>query len=33
MEFYKKLTGVPSYEDVMDAIVEGMDDLGYSHDA
>lgn len=32
MEFYKKLKGVPSYEDVMDAILEGMDALGYSHD-
>ena len=32
MEFYKKLSGVPSYEDVMNAIVEGMDALGYSLD-
>lgn len=33
MEFYKKLPGVPSYETVMNTIVEGMDALGYSHDA
>lgn len=32
MEFYKKLTGVPSYEDVMDAIDEGMEKLGYKLD-
>lgn len=33
MKFYKKLTGVPSYEYLMDTIEEGMDALGYSHDA
>lgn len=32
MEFYKKLTGVPSYESVMDAIDEGMEKLGYQLD-
>lgn len=32
MEFYKKLTGVPSYESVMDAIDEGMEKLGYKLD-
>ena len=33
MEFYKKLPGVPSYEEVLDAIVEGMDALDLVHDA
>lgn len=32
MEFYKKLTGVPSYEDVMDTIDDGMEELGYKLD-
>jgi hypothetical protein len=33
MGFYKKLTGVPSYEQVMDTIDEGMENLGYELDA
>lgn len=32
MEFYKKLTGTPSYKEVMDAIDEGMEKLGYELD-
>ena len=32
MEFYKKLKGVPSYEDVMDTIDDGMEELGYKLD-
>ena len=32
MEFYKKLTGTPSYEDVMKAFDEGMEKLGYELD-
>lgn len=32
MEFYKKLTGVPSYKEVIDAIDEGMEKLGYELD-
>lgn len=32
MEFYKKLQGVPSYEEVMDTIDEGMEKLGYKLD-
>ena len=32
MEFYKKLKGVSSYEDVMAAIDEGMEKLGYQLD-
>lgn len=32
MEFYKKLKGVPSYEEVMDTIDEGMEKLGYKLD-
>jgi len=33
MEFYKKLPGVPSYEQVMDTIEDGMEELGYKLDA
>ena len=32
MEFYKKLTGTPSYKEVMAAIDEGMEKLGYELD-
>lgn len=33
MQFYKKLPGTPSYEEVMDMIDEGMEELGYELDA
>ena len=32
MQFYKKLPGTPSYEEVMDTIDEGMEELGYELD-
>ena len=33
MQFYKKLPGTPSYDEVMDAIDKGMEKLGYDLDA
>lgn len=32
MEFFKRLEGVPSYEEVMEAIDEGLEKLGYKLD-
>lgn len=32
MEFYKRLNGVPTYKEVMVAIAEGMEKLGYELD-
>jgi hypothetical protein len=32
MEFFRKLTGVPTYKEVMGAIDEGMEKLGYELD-
>ncbi len=33
MQFYKKLPGTPSYDEVMDTIDKGMEELGYELDA